>query len=181
VNIDNDGIASITNTFQADLLINPCKEVNEFSQSIKIENPKYANVVLTYLEVGGKPVANTEGVFNKDDKDAGRFQLKVELPEGNRIRVCRTYQYQDDLKETPYLAITVGRYMKGARLSLKVGGSWEVKFIETGFQPNGPVGTPENRPQGWKTWYLAGQNELILPGKGYIFSFIPTMNKCDKS
>ena len=86
----------------------------------------------------------------------------------NKIRVRRTIEYTQCLKKEPYINVVIGRYIKGAVVSVKINDGYKVNFVNSGLGTFGRNVVEGERADGFKTWTLAQQDSLLLPGTGYI-------------
>tara|TARA_Y100000780_G_scaffold230404_1_gene252508 strand:+ start:868 stop:1833 length:966 start_codon:yes stop_codon:yes gene_type:complete len=157
----------IRNTFDAQVTINPTCESPTFIQKFTSDFDGI-EVKLRDLEIGNTPIDNAQDYLKQDESNANLYKLSYKLNFKNKIRVRRTIEYTQCLKKEPYINVVIGRYIKGAVVSVKINDGYKVNFVNSGLGTFGRNVVEGERADGFKTWTLAQQDSLLLPGTGYI-------------
>lgn len=168
ITVDEHGIATVINTFKADVVKNrACKDFI-FRQDSK---NKCSPIQLLSFKLNGiaQDVTNcgftSNGFSCEFKRDLNEFGTPTVILE-------RVTTYQQDIKKEPYIIATISRYIKGGELKVRVSKGFDVVFSRSGLRSKALAALDEMEPQkdyaGFRTWTLAGRGDLLLPGQGYI-------------
>ncbi|MFC3122192.1 hypothetical protein [Agaribacter flavus] len=169
-----DGQIKVSNTFDAVVVRNPKSAKSIFLQKFSVEEEVF-DYQLEDFFVGNEPIKNLDDYFKLNEDEDGRkhYALRYEIDKSlEKLRIRRTVTYIQSLSTEPYVNIVVGRYIKGGIVSARASEGYSLKFIKSGLDTFASKPLEGNKAEGFKTWTLAKQDDLLLPGTGYILMIV---------
>jgi len=171
---DDNKTLEITSTSETNVVVSPNHEKPVFEQKMLIQD---GECHLTSLTIDDTP-QDIAAQFSYVDEDPKLGTFSLPLSEiasrvnanGDRIvRLERTYVISQDITKEPYMLATFDRYVKGFTIKAKTN-KGSLYFKKTGVGSIEPI---EERVDGcgYSRWVLAEENNLLLPGQGYILIF----------
>tara|TARA_Y100001001_G_scaffold31332_1_gene26060 strand:- start:4850 stop:5875 length:1026 start_codon:yes stop_codon:yes gene_type:complete len=181
ITIDEEKNKAIIELFsKSSVILSP-----NFSDPCLIQSIEADGVVeLKALRFDGADVLD-ENSFIKDTKNPKKNILKIPLNEyarerdnGDRISIFeRVTKWEQDLSVDPYIKANISRYIKGARIRVKVSKGYKVFFERFGLGELPKNHYLNDDGEGYERWELVEPNGLLLPGQGFILVVIPVMEK----
>lgn len=173
--LDDRHTLEVTQTNEVKVVISPNQSDVILEQKIQVDGA----CELQTLLVNGEPVALEERLVDDPDDSSKRlFRLNLlDFPlrfnsDGDRyITLQRTYKMTQDILEDPNIILDLIRYTKGLKVKVKMHGHGRFSFKETGTST---FTTPEpfDCAEGWRWYTLASEDQLLLPGQGFILTVI---------
>jgi hypothetical protein len=182
IDVDENGIAVIKNTFKANIIKNKAYEKCNFKQGT---TSQAGEVDLIELEIAGKRIQDEALLgryFSKQDY-SGSLMIDLNEYQGEHIRFKRVFTVKQDLKKESYITTHISKYIKGGQLKVKVSSGYKITFIRSGFYPKDINAIADDKTQnpvpdsdGYQKWLLASSGSLLLPGQGFILTVTPDEN-----
>ncbi|WP_100913762.1 hypothetical protein [Pseudoalteromonas spongiae] len=177
ISIDNNNIATVKSVTNSTLVISPSSKEPTLKQYVETEG------VFTFkaLRLNDIPYDKPE-LFKVDPDNKNRRLLEVPLTEFARsksdgsdklIRLERVVEWTQDLSSDPYIKGAIKRYIKGAKIRVKVPESHRVHFERFGLGDLPDEHYINDDGHGFERWQLVTSDNLLLPGQGYILVLVP--------
>lgn len=137
------------------------------------------SLILESLFINNVPQDHTDMVeFFDYDGDATRdkfakFTIKLHNNEQKPILVERSYYFEQDFIEDPWLIVNNSKYIKNFLIK------YRAKNCKVSIEQTGIINSPEHKPmktqdpEGYTRVILGKQDQLTLPGQGYILIMTP--------
>jgi hypothetical protein len=168
ITVDDQGIATIVNTFKADVVRN--QACTEFTFKQKSKN-KCSPIELLGFRLNGIPQAPADAGFKSSDFEC-EFNCDLSKLGTPTVELERVITYQQDILKEPYIIATVSRYIKGGELKVRISDGYDVVFNRSGLRSQAIEALDEDSPakdfERFRTWTLARRSDLLLPGQGFI-------------
>ncbi|GAC13068.1 hypothetical protein [Aliiglaciecola lipolytica] len=166
IHVGKDGFITIMNTFDANIVINPkideCTFLQNFSTFLEGEA-----ITIEDLELENVHQSNKDSLFTKNKDNV--YSLSVPIDKNKaKVRIRRTIRYKQSLSTEPYINVSISRYVKGAIVSARINNGYKLRLVKSGLGVFTESIKEGLRAEGYQTWTLAKQGDLLLPGFGYI-------------
>ncbi|NTS78915.1 hypothetical protein HR060_18935 [Catenovulum sp. SM1970] len=177
ISIDESNIATVKSVTNSTLIISPFTKDPTLKQYIETEG----KFTFKALRLNGASFYKPE-LFTVDPKNPNRHLLEVPLREhANKkantderiIRLERVVEWTQDLTNDPYIKGAIKRYIKGAKIRVKVPESHKVHFERFGLGELPDEHYITDDGHGFERWQLVTPDNLLLPGQGYILVLVP--------
>lgn len=181
IKVNDNGIATIQNTFKAIIVKNNATQTCTFKQQTSSLTCT-SGVELLELEIDGKRVTDQVDIDNYFTQASGTGSLNIDLKKypDKPIRFKRVFKYQQDLKKEPHIIASISRYIKGGQLKVRVSGGFTPTFFRSGFYSINKHEQVADNPlpdaDGFRKWLLASSGNLLLPGQGFVVILTPNQD-----
>lgn len=177
VAIDNESkIATIKVITDSNIVLSPNVKNPVLEQSVETDG----NFNLLALRLNGLDCKKSDLVSN-DPNTPTVYTLKLPLAEyvSNSVandRVVsfeRVVEWTQDLKVDPYIKVMIHRYIKGAKVRVKVPATHKAYYERFGLGMLEDENYICDDGEGYERWQLAASGSLLLPGQGFIIFVTP--------
>lgn len=172
-----DGVAKVRCTTKGNIIISPCSKNPVLEHVLDLESGN--NFKLEMLLINGQAI-EVDGLYIVDENNPSRRVMNFSLAQYARkisggddrvVNMCRTVSWEQQLAMEPYVKFDVKRYVKGYVAEVKSSGLSTVKLEPFEMRRTGSL-VPISTPQGYKRWTIASEDELLLPGQGFIIFLV---------
>ena len=181
IRIENN-IAMVNCIITTTLIISPLSKNPILKQSIQNND----NITLKTLILNDIPCLKSYP-YTKDINVENKYNLNIPLKKHirsrengeNIIELERVVEWKQDLSDDPCIVADIRRYIKGAKVKIKIDDDYKVQFKKFGLEHESNNNYVENDGVGYQRWTLVESDNLLLPGQSYIIVMIPlnTENK----
>lgn len=176
-----NNIATVRSVTNSTIILSPNAEDPVLKQTLEA----HGNFELLALRLNDKK-CNINKVFEADSDNPNLNVLRLPLKKyalhsatgsDKVIKLERVMQWTQDLQDDPYIKGIIQRYIKGAKVSVKVAAEYKVHFERFGLGDLPDEYYLEDDGFGYERWQLVTSDNLLLPGQGFILMVIPRKNK----
>jgi len=177
ITIDANNIATVKSITNSTLILSPFTKQPYLKQYIETQG------TFTFKALRLNDVAcDDKTLFTIDPDNPNRNLLELSLndyaqanPNTNEriIRLDRVVEWTQNLTNDPYIKGAIKRYIKGAKIRVKINKSHKVHFERFGLGDLPNEYYIEDDGFGFERWQLATSDNLLLPGQGYILVLVP--------
>jgi len=175
--IDGNNIATVKSITNSTLVLSPFTKEPNLKQYIETEG------TFTFKALRLNDVAcDKPELFTVDPDNPNRHLLKLSLNDYAKmktnsneriIRLERVVEWTQNLTNDPYIKGVIKRYIKGAKIRVKVNATHKVHFERFGLGDLPDEYYIEDDGFGFERWQLVTSDNLLLPGQGYILVLVP--------
>lgn len=176
--IDENNIATVKSITNSTLVLSPFTKEPILKQYIETEGTFNFKALRLNDIACDKPE-----LFTEDPDNPNRNLLKLPLKEYAQlkpnttervIRLERVVEWTQNLTNDPYIKGAIKRYIKGAKVRVKVkDNTHKVHFERFGLGDLPDEHYIEDDGFGFERWQLVTSDNLLLPGQGYILVLVP--------
>ena len=162
-----DSTVVITNTMDTTLRIPKHVKDPVFKQKIRGDQPAR----LTAIFINNRKIDLTDKTLftGKGESRELVLNLRKYAKGADSVELVRTFVMTQNLLAEPYITAVISRFIKGAVIKGLISPSHKLRFIGMGISLVEPETIDGN---GYTTWCLAGSDDLLLPGQGYMIVII---------
>lgn len=181
------GLATIIHTIRTTIMISPNQENPIFEQELSV-NEDGGYCILKSLIINNKNICLNEAneflKLEKNNKIKFYMPLNKYIKENRNgdkfVELERSYEITQNLISEPFFLVTIKRFVSGSfQVKAKIGDKYKFYFTKTGLD-DAISNTSTNHEdaehidaEGFHRWTLSEQNDVLLPGQGFIIIISP--------
>lgn len=178
--IEGSNLVNVTVVIEATIVLSPCASTPTLTQAITTGDAASIDVKRFFLD--GNDCKSSD-YCKQSPTDKNKFEINVPLlnmatrneTTGDRsVRMDRCISWRQNFSDEPDIEGEIIRYIKGAVIKAKPPKGYKLIFRKYGLGKLPDNNYVNDDGEGFQRWTLAGRDDLLLPGQGYILLLIPT-------